>query len=619
MDFLTNIQTTAISFITFFGNIIQPIVEGGGDGELPPVGLWEQLMQFLKFMANIELAWMNMIYWLICVILVFLPLNLVAVLVGVFDWITVNMTQLVLFGNTDTFNINSIPVQFWFFLIAAILLGVGIFVFHFLSHGFQGELNTKTKVVESLKSSGIAMLFMFAIPLGMYLLILLMSIGRQAVTFMFNTNMDEGGNSIGNLLYKIGFASWDDSIDKVPPGYIPKFPMDFKILNYNIFVGFGAVILMGYALGLLCVAVIGRALEMFALFIVSPLIAATMVNDNGVVFKQWRTQVMNKAFAQIATVIILNIGLLFLFSLTSSISQIGASWEGALLQVTLLLTIFAVSNFMTSGVQLLAGYIGGEAMAAEEGKSMGNIKKSMGTLFQAGKVGAAIATGVGTAAVLGKMALKNKMGGGSFKELGKNALFKEKTKKMRSNLLGKKYKGEKGGIPNLPGAGDGGITDEVTRGSSNAKKAGMIAGGVFAPVTAAAAAVFGGTKLGKHISTKRKLNGGGKKGEFGITSEKNDAGELIFTSKTKIDGMKKDDYDGKNKKHIKIAQKQNALIDARDAQAAKAKKLTDKAAENVLKKAAAEELGKEKKSYNEKLENDKKIRKETAKNKKAEK
>ncbi|ASP28309.1 hypothetical protein SCORR_v1c05370 [Spiroplasma corruscae] len=148
-----------------------------------------------------------------------------------------------------------------------------IFTIQYFTYTFNEDLHLKERIVKSVKSTGLAIVFVFFIPIGFYGILFLIGFLNTLIQLSFGKN----NRNLADILYKLGDKNWDGSSIFVPDDYsVPDI-----ILYYNIIFEILTVWLLLYSLIMLCMAVVQKSIELFLLFILGPLVAAWMVNDNG--------------------------------------------------------------------------------------------------------------------------------------------------------------------------------------------------------------------------------------------------------------------------------------------------------------------------------------------------
>ncbi len=89
------------------------------------------------------------------------PLNLIAAFTKVLEYLTGGIINDILFESAKDFQWNSIPSQFWWFVIISLCLFALIFTIQMIILMFKEAIETKTKFVLAIQNAVKAFSFMF--------------------------------------------------------------------------------------------------------------------------------------------------------------------------------------------------------------------------------------------------------------------------------------------------------------------------------------------------------------------------------------------------------------------------------------------------------------------------
>jgi len=440
-------------------------------------------MGFLQYLGEIIGEQILKVIWMV---FVQGPLNLIAVVQEVFQYLTVGVIFDVLFNGKRNFGIENIPASFWGFCIIAVFLSVLIFIVQYLTYTFNEDLDLKTKIVKSLKSTGLGIVFTFFIPVGFYGVVILIEFLQTAIQLNFglkNTNL-------AKLLYKMGDPNWTGDLNGVPDDY--KAPDGL----YKNFAGYAIVLVLTwfilYTLIMLCASVVQKAIELFLLFLIGPMVAAWMVNDHGVRMRQWKDMVMAKALVSIGSILsyVIMINFMMMFY-----SRALGEWSFFSKLFIYAVVGLGVSQFALVAPQIVASFTGGEGMSHEEGRNaLLSASHGKGILGAGMKALGWAAGGAGMMALLRKGKGQNSGGGAArsgMDNLSKAKSMAENLKQSRSSGGDNAGEARMGGIPGMLGkaartasATASGIGAVFTRkgwstmGSNIKNVAGGVAGGI---------------------------------------------------------------------------------------------------------------------------------------------
>ncbi len=301
------------------------------------------------------------------------PLQLISVVQGVFEYLTTGIIYDVIFNGQKDFRIENIPQSFWAFCIIGGFVAVLIFIIQYMTYTFNEDFDWKTRIVKSLKSTSISIVFVFFIPIGFYGLTFLIEFLQKAFQLAFGLK----NANLADLLYKMGDPDWKGVLENIPTDYSA--PPNIK--NYNIVVEILAVAFLLYTLIMLCMAIVQKSIELFLMFLIGPLVAAWMVNDHGIRMKQWKDMVLAKALVSIGNILsyIIMINFLMLF-----ISKSITKFEFTTKMFLLIVVILGVSTFALVAPQIIGSFTGGEGVTHSEGQNALLSAKHGKGIFSAG-------------------------------------------------------------------------------------------------------------------------------------------------------------------------------------------------------------------------------------------
>ncbi|AKU79907.1 Mbov_0396 family ICE element transmembrane protein [Spiroplasma turonicum] len=143
------------------------------------------------------------------------PLSLISAVHKVFVYLTTGIVYDIIFNGKKDFDIKNIPTSFWAFCILGLFLSVLIFTIQYFTYTFNEDLQLKERIAKSLKSTGLAIVFVFFIPIGFYGILFLIEFLNKSFQLSFGTN----SRNLADILYKLGDKNWDGSNVVVPNDY----------------------------------------------------------------------------------------------------------------------------------------------------------------------------------------------------------------------------------------------------------------------------------------------------------------------------------------------------------------------------------------------------------------
>lgn len=221
------------------------------------------------------------------------PLNLIAAFNKVLEFLTGGLITNILFGSSSEFHWDNIPMQFWWFVVVAISIFALIFTIQMIILLFKESTETKTKLVAAIQNSTKAFAFMFLIPIFFF-------IANFIVESLALTVINHFGNSsnIAEYLYHIGDPNWNGSAS-APPNYGPP----SNIGDYNMIAQIFGSWFMLFAIFMIGITLVQKVIELFFLFIISPIVMIVMVLDDGKAAFIWKDMVIAKFLASTGTLI----------------------------------------------------------------------------------------------------------------------------------------------------------------------------------------------------------------------------------------------------------------------------------------------------------------------------
>ena len=225
------------------------------------------------------------------------PLQLISQFNQILVWLASGVIFALIFGNkkldgTDTFTFSGIPSVFWGFCILAFFVLVVIFMIQYFKIIHSDVAKMKPALFEALKGSGKALLFIFIIPFAFFVaneLIVFLNNGTQIIFGAQNAN-------IADVLYHLGDAGWDGT-----SGAPSNYGVPGNVLEYNMFIQIIGTYFFVYALIMTGLALTGKVIELFILFITGPIVFAKMPNDGGQAAGVWKNLCITKLIASWGT------------------------------------------------------------------------------------------------------------------------------------------------------------------------------------------------------------------------------------------------------------------------------------------------------------------------------
>lgn len=236
----------------------------------------------------------NAILKLVWMIFIQGPLKLIAVFTNVLEYLTGGIISDMLFGSAKQFTWNNVPMQFWWFVIVSLVVFALIFTIQMIILIFKEATETKTKFALAVQNSFKAFGFMFLIPIFFFIANFIIQSLAATITQHFGNN-----SNIAQYLYNIGNPNWDGTADGVPDDFGP--PSDIK--SYNMIAQLFGTWFMLFAIFMIGIILVQKIIELFFLFVLSPVVMIVMVIDDGKAAFIWKDMVIAKFLASTGTLI----------------------------------------------------------------------------------------------------------------------------------------------------------------------------------------------------------------------------------------------------------------------------------------------------------------------------
>ncbi|MBE4704424.1 Mbov_0396 family ICE element transmembrane protein [Spiroplasma platyhelix] len=222
------------------------------------------------------------------------PLNLISAFNTVLEYLTGGLITDILFGSSTEFNWNNIPVQFWWFVVVALCIFSLVFTIQMIVLMFKESVETKAKFVQAIQNSVKAFGFMFLIPIFFFLANFIIQSLAMTVINHFGNN-----SNIAQYLWHIGDPTWDGTANNVPGD----FSVPGNVNDYNMMAQVFGTWFMLFAIFMIGITLIQKIIELFFLFVISPIVMIVMVVDDGKAAFSWKDMVGAKFLASTGTLV----------------------------------------------------------------------------------------------------------------------------------------------------------------------------------------------------------------------------------------------------------------------------------------------------------------------------
>ncbi|WP_434333536.1 E3 binding domain-containing protein [Mycoplasma capricolum subsp. capricolum] len=341
------------------------------------------------------------ILWWILIPITAIPATLAVIV----EFFARDLVKLLIFGG-DEFDLNKLPQAFKTIGIIAGFIAFVSFIFFIAFMLINSE--SRKQIKQSIKGIFLATLFVTTMPMIFFLL-------QYSVTYLFD-------------LIKLAFGLQNESVSEtmvkkiVQTGEFKPLKEGMKYSDIGISLGAEGIvewmkyvnpiypiitaILTTWTFIQFSIAIMQKSMELFTLFITSPIYAATAIFDNKKIFKRYiREKIIGKSFAILGLMFIWNVSFLFLNYFTNRLldpivaaiassgktGQVSNFGSGLIKGLVTLIAVVSSATFVSKGANLL-GDLTGESI---------NVSSPTAVFKLAGKV-------AGAGAVAGFAAFKKR-------------------------------------------------------------------------------------------------------------------------------------------------------------------------------------------------------------------
>lgn len=364
------------------------------------------------------------------------PLNVISAFSQIINYLGGTLILKLLFGINEDWSFSGLPPAFFGLIGVGVIIGLIMFVSSLVVSQASGkDEEMKIKIINGFKFAVIGMSLIFLIPLMVLIFgLLLNALGTFIPQFFGSGSLD-----LGSVLYYIG------SPNGIGPDRLGDFSAPDNIGSYNMIIQLIGVLFCLISFVLVGIQLVVKTIEIFILFVFSPVVAFSSVTDNGARIVILKNMILSKYLVVLIDIMGFFICVYLINQLLLLVNSIqGISFIGAIL-----LQLFVVCGGATTmmSVSKLAGSFTGQETGMKE--TFAGIKSTImgagAVAFGAVGVGAKIAKGV-TGIVAGAQGGSagsdagiiarglNKLGGAIGKSFGtynpEKFKFKQETKGM---------------------------------------------------------------------------------------------------------------------------------------------------------------------------------------------
>ncbi|QVJ96017.1 Mbov_0396 family ICE element transmembrane protein [Mycoplasma mycoides] len=351
--------------------------------------MFKAIKDFINTAGRIFNNLPNFLLWSLLLPLLAIPAGLAVIV----DFFGRDLIKLLIFGGDD-FDVTKLPQAFKTIAIIAAAIAIISFIFFFVF--LIAKEDSRKHIKQTIKGIVIATLFVSTMPIVFFLLQYIVSIFFDLIKLAFGLENQSASQTVMENILKTGLkeSNFPDDVKKISlnmkidvflnwvEAVNPVFPLITTVLVTWTYIQFS-------------IAIMQKSMELFTLFITSPIYGITAVFDGQKIFKKYiREKIIGKSFAVLGLMFIWNVSFLFLnyftnrlldpivAAITSSgkaghISNFG---ESIIKSLVTLVGIVSSATFVSKGANLL-GDLTGESISVS---SPAAVLKFAGKVTKAG-------------------------------------------------------------------------------------------------------------------------------------------------------------------------------------------------------------------------------------------
>ncbi|AZZ65651.1 hypothetical protein DMC14_002555 [Metamycoplasma phocicerebrale] len=321
-----------------------------------------------------------------------------------------------------SFKLSNLPIAFLAFLIYALAFTIVFILISFAKYHVRKRKNGNTEHLRFknvLRQSMAAFLWALLLPFLIFVINIVLSIVFEyfgkVLELQTNKNFD-----IAESLYVAlnNNASW--AINSVQNHqFLPMPYIEYLSQSISSSMSIGLIFIKNTVVAWMCVIFLGailvdivkNSLIQFTLFIISPLVAAKSIDDNGIAIVKWKNSFTKSSISIFISLLSLHFFVVFILILSPAKEKLNNLGTAVGLVADLIIYIGAA--YSVKSTNKLISYLLGIELSDFSFKKAGQfIKRTVGFGKQAAIAGAAVATGGATlGATLSKGGFANTLGG----------------------------------------------------------------------------------------------------------------------------------------------------------------------------------------------------------------
>ncbi|MBN4089703.1 Mbov_0396 family ICE element transmembrane protein [Mycoplasma enhydrae] len=319
------------------------------------------------------------------------------------------------------FSFSKLPVAFLAFMLYALAFAIVFILISFAKYQLaknkkqnMEHLKFKNVLRQSLSSFLWALLLPFLIFVINVILAIVFKYFGKVLELQAGTNLDVADNLYIALNNN---AEWART-SVLQGQYYPMSLSEYANISLTSNTLIGLILIKNAIVAIMCVVFLGSilvaivkySLIQFTLFIVSPLVAAKAIDDNGIAIAKWKKEFTKSTLNIFISLISLNFFVIFILVLNPVKEKLGTSQALSLIAD---LIIYIGAAYATKSINKLVSNLLGIEISNFSFKKTGEVfKKTLGFGKQAAVAGAAVASGGATlGATMAKGGLSNALGG----------------------------------------------------------------------------------------------------------------------------------------------------------------------------------------------------------------
>ncbi|QQY77967.1 hypothetical protein JLS56_03260 [Mycoplasma mycoides subsp. capri] len=269
--------------------------------------MFKAIKEFIGTIGRIFENLPNFLLWCLLLPLLAIPAGLAVIV----DFFGRDLIKLLIFGGDD-FDVSKLPQAFKTIAIIAASIAIISFIFFFVF--LIAKEDSRKHIKQTIKGIVIATLFVSTMPIAFFLLQYIVSIFFDLIKLAFGLENQSASKTVIENILKTGLTRpWDKEMKVEHLSLKMEIEVFLKWVEYvNPIFPLITTVLVSWTYIQFSIAIMQKSMELFTLFITSPIYGITAVFDGQKIFKKYiREKIIGKSFAVLGLMFIWNVSFLF--------------------------------------------------------------------------------------------------------------------------------------------------------------------------------------------------------------------------------------------------------------------------------------------------------------------